>query len=291
MSIDRYSALSRRSLLGGSLAAGALLASARSGRLHATTTAAGEVDPTTIHRKLRFRTDEGLVFWWLRGLKYGQVGTTMTPLYTNLIGTIQRIVPTEDGGFAMTMLEMSILLNVAGDEPLSEWTNPYTQEVLPVKFRPVGPVTVKYRPDNSRVMPTSLGGSRLESSAEVHPHVVVGDDVFISEVVKARVFRKENAEPFVVNDMSHYHGSLKELTDPKVTSGSATVSFSEVTGWQSWMNMGSRPGNLTSRTFGRKVSSFDRMPEQWRELLAERAPDIAADPAGAMDRPAAEFKR
>lgn len=290
MEFDHVSALSRRELVTRSLTmGGAALVSSVAGTASASTN--GKIDATTLHRKLRFRTDAGLVFWWLQGIKYGQVGTTLTPLYTNLVGTIQRVRPTDDGGFDMTMLEMVITLDVDGDKPLSEWTNPYTNEVRPVSFSPVGPTTVRYRADDSRVVPETLGGARLESEAQIHPPVIVGDDVFMSEVIRARVYRPEREQPFEVNDMSHYHGSLAELTDPDVTMGAAAVSFAEVTGWQSWMNMGDRPGNLTSRTFGRKVSSFDMMPEKWRTLLAEKAPHIAADPAASLDMPAGEFVR
>ncbi len=292
MTLDQLSVISRRDILGASVALGGLgLSSAMPKNSSASTGADTSFDPVSMHRKLRFRTDAGLVFWWLQGVKYGQVGTTLTPLYTNLVGTIQRVQPTADGGFDMTMLEMVIILDVDGRAPLSAWTNPYTGEVLPVSFRPVGPTNIHYRADDSRVTPKELGGAKLESEASIHPPVIVGDDVFMSEVIRARVYRPEREEPFEVNDMSHYHGSLSELVDPEITMASATVSFAEVTGWQSWMKMGSRPGNLTSRTFGRKVSSFDMMPEKWRTLLAEKAPEIAANPAASLDRPAAEFVR
>lgn len=292
MTLDNLSVISRREILGASAALGGFgVFTMMTKNVSASSGGDTKIDPVTMHRKLRFRTDPGLVFWWLQGVKYGQVGTTLTPLYTNLVGTIQRIVPTDDGGFDMTMLEMVIILDVDGHAPLSEWTNPYTGEVLPVSFRPVGPTTVRYRADDSRVAPKELGGARLESEASIHPPVIVGDDVFMSEVIRARVYRPEREAPFEVNDMSHYHGSLSELINPDITMASATVSFAEVTGWQSWMKMGSQPGNLTSRTFGRKVSSFDMMPEKWRILLAEKAPEIAADPAASLNKPAAEFVR
>ena len=67
--------------------------------------------------------------------------------------------------------------------------------------------------------------------------------------------------------------------------------FAEVTGWQRWMNMGDRPGNLTSRLTGRKVRRYEDLPQRWREHLAAVAPKIAADPIAALDGPAARFDR
>ncbi len=298
MQADELSPLSRRNLLTGSAAAG--LALVIGGVLRAESSLAdgyaGEaIDAELAHRKLRFRTDAGLLFWWLRGVKYGQVGATLTPLYTNNVGTVMRVVPADDGGFDVTSLEMTIPTAVDGSAPLREWLNPYTGETLETRIRPVGPTKVHYRADGSREFPTELGGSRLETEADSPAPVIVGDDVFISEWVRARVYRSGRDEPFVVNDMSHYHGSFAELTDPAVKSASATVSFGEVTSWQSWMQMGDRPGGLTSRTFGRKVADYESLPEVWRSAMAQLMPDLAeqlaTDADAALDRPAATFER
>jgi hypothetical protein len=248
-------------------------------------------DRLQLYRKLRYRTDDGLVWWWLQGPKYGQVGTTLTPLFTLVVGTLMRMRHRADGGFDLTTLEMVFLADVASGARLAEWRNPYTGETLPVKFDPLGPSTVAYRADNSRVLPTEIGGARLEASARSSEPLVVGDDVYVRDESTARVFSPGRTTPFEVNDISTYHGSLRELRDPGVTMARATVSFAEVTGWQRWMNMGERPGNLTSRSAGAKVADFAAMPANWRAMLAEVAPRIAADPVAALEGPAARFTR
>jgi hypothetical protein len=248
-------------------------------------------DPVQLYRKLHFRSDAGLVWWWLQGPKYGQVGTTLTPLFSMLVGTLQRVTPRDDGGFDLTALEMVFLADPDSGARLTQWRNPYTGETIPVKFAPLGPSTVRYRADNTRVLPTEIGGARLESSASTSAPLVVGDDVFVRDTSTARVFTPGRTTPFEVNDLSTYHGSLRNLVDPKVTMGAATVSFAEVTGWQRWMNMADRPGNLTSRSSGAKVASFAAMPANWRAMLAEVAPQIAANPVAALDGPAARFDR
>ena len=249
------------------------------------------VDPAQLYHKLHFRTDDGVVFWWLMGPKIGQVGTTLTPLFTNCVGTIQRVKHSADGSFEVTQLETVLALDLETGVPLTEWKNPYTGEVLPIRFNVVGPTTVKYRPDHSRVLPKEIGGTPLESSAVTHPPIIVGDDVFIRDESKARVFSPGRATPFEVNDIALYHGSLANLSNPKVSVGDATVFFAEVTGWQRWMNMGDRPGNLTSRLGGRKLRRYEDLPEIFRRALAQRAPEVAADPIAALDKPAAKFDR
>lgn len=248
-------------------------------------------DRIQMHRKLRFRSDDGLVWWWLQGPKYGQVGTTLTPLFTIVVGTLQRVRQRADGGFDLTSLEMVFLADVETGAPLTEWRNPYTGETLPVKFDPLGPNTARYDAANVREKRTEIGGSRLESSARTSEPLIVGDDVFVRDESNARVWSPGRTTPFEVNDISAYHGSLRELTDPAVTSAHATVVFAEVTGWQRWMGMGERPGNLTSRSTGAKVGSFAAMPANWRAMLAEVAPRIAADPVAALEGPEARYTR
>ena len=279
--------INRREVVGGAL--GAVAAGAVSSAAQASVDATP--DPLMLYRKLHLRTDDGLLFWWLQGPKIGQVGTTLTPLYTSSIGTVQRVRHREDGGFDVTQLELIIICDLQTGEPLTQWRNPYTEEMIPIRFAPVGPTVVRYRADNSRVLPTEIGGTPLQATAVMHAPVIVGDDVFQRDESVARVFTPGRATPFEVNDIAVYHGSLANLADPAVTVGEATVFFAEVTGWQRWMNMGDRPGNLTSRLTGRKVRRYTDLPLRWREQLAVVAPKIAADPIAALDGAAARFDR
>ncbi len=286
--------LDRRSFLGTSLGMLAVPAACLSipTLAHAENTLAPTgIDPILLLRKLKLRSDDGLLFWWLQGPKIGQVGSTLTPLYTSSVGTIQRVRVLEDGGLELTQLEMLFMLDLETGEPLEQWRNPYTGEVLPVAFNPVGPITLRYRADNTRVLPTELGGTPLEATATSHPPIIVGDDVFLRDESVARVFTAGRATPFEVNDIAVYHGSMRNLADPAVTMGEATVFFAEVTGWQRWMNMGDRPGNLTSRMAGRKCRSYADLPDGWRARLAEVSPQIASDPIGALDEAAGRFER
>ena len=251
----------------------------------------GKVDPAQLFHKLHFRTDDGVIFWWLMGPKIGQVGTTLTPLYTNCIGTVQRVKHHADGSFDVTQLEMIVMLDLQTGEPLEQWRNPYTGESVPARHNFVGPATARYRPDNTRVLPTEIGGTPIEARSTIHPPMIVGDDVFVRDESVARVFSPGRKTPFEVNDIAVYHGSLKNLVDPSVTVGDATVFFAEVTNWQRWMKMDDAPGSLTSRLTGRKVRRFDDLPEVFRRKLAQMSPEVAADPIAALDRPAPKFDR
>lgn len=282
--------IDRREILGG--AVGAMAAMMTGGEAVASPSrSTAALDLNKLYRKLHYRSNDGVVFWWLQGPKYGQVGTTLTPLYQANIGTFQRIRYLEDGGFELTALEINLITDIQTGEPIEEWRNPYTGEVLPARFNPMGPNTIRYRADNSRVLPAEVGGARIESVVTLHPPLIVGDDYFQRDEAVARVFPQGRGVPFEVNDLAVYQGRVSNLADPAVAVGDATVFFAEVTGWQRWMNMGDRPGNLTSRMVGRKVQRYEDLPAAWRERLAKRAPKIAADPIAALDGKEAIFDR
>jgi hypothetical protein len=253
--------------------------------------AAATSDARGLFHKLHFRTDDGVIFWWLMGPKIGVLGTTLTPLYTNCVGTLQRIKHHADGSFDVTHLEMIVMLDLDSGEPLEQWRNPYTGTSMPARHNIVGPVTTRYRTDGTRVMPTEIGGTPVESRATTHAPMIVGDDVFIRDESVARVFSPGRKTPFEVNDIAVYHGSMKNLTDPRVKIGDATVFFAEVTSWQRWMKMDDAPGSLTSRLSGRKVRRYEDLPAVFRRKLAQMAPEVAADRAPRRDRPAPKFDR
>jgi len=249
-------------------------------------------DVAVMYRKLRYRMDDGLVFWWMVDTKIGQVEAKLTPLFDMQVGSIMRIKNNPDGSFSVTSLEDVFYTDSTTGEFLREWKNPYTGETVPVAHAPVGPTTITYRPDSTPILPKELGGSKLEGRSKIGPAIVVNDDVWVRGDSVATVTSPDPArKPFEVNDLSIYLGSLKEVSDPKVMVAAATVQSQQITGWRAWMKMGDLPGNFTSRGVGRKVARYEDMPAKWRALVAEIDPAIAADPVGALDKPAAKFDR
>jgi hypothetical protein len=249
------------------------------------------VDEGLLYRKLKYRTDDGPVFWWLNGPKYGVVDGEMTHLWTIEVGTISMVMHGDDGGFDTKSLEITFLTDPVSGARLESWHNPYTVETLPVKLSLVGPTMAHYDARNERALPAMLGGASIEAVSRRAAPLIVGDDVFIRDEVTARVMSPGRTKPFVVNDISIYQGSMRELGAAETTFGAARVMFAEVTGWQQWLRMGDRPGTMTSRTMGAKVDRYEALPERWRAMVAKHAPEIAADPLGALEKPAYRFER
>jgi hypothetical protein len=235
-------------------------------------------DAWQIHRKLQFRTDSGLVFWWIRGPSFGQVGAELTPLYELNFGTVQRVMQRADGGFDVTQLELAFRTDLETGQPLKALRNPYTGESVPIEFNPVGPTVIRYSRDNVPVVPTEIGGSKLLFEAVPSRPFVVGDTIYYRYRAQSRVITVGAADR-VINDISTFSGSARDALDPTVTWVDAKLQSSDVTGWPRWMKMGDRPGGATLRGVGGKVRRFADMPPDWLAMLRE-----------ALDRPQALYK-
>lgn len=248
--------------------------------------------PNAIYRKLRFRADEGLLFWWIKGRKYAQIGTKLDPLYDMQVGSLVRVKNTADGGYDATSLEIVFYTDIATGSFLRQWKNPYTGETLEIKHAPIGPTTTRHTPAGDPIRPTELGGSKLEASSVNYPAIIEGEDVWINHHSTAAVFPRDGkGEPFRVNDWSTYLAKASDVMDVNKPYVSSSVHLQEVTSWGRWMNMGDRPGNLTSQGVGRKVKTYAEMPQVWRKLVEDIDPDVAKDPLAVLDRPTANFER
>lgn len=252
---------------------------------------ADQVDVRRAFRKLRYRLDDGVVFWWMDGIKYGQVAADVRPLFVMDVGYWFSIANQTDGGVLVSSYELVLYRDLESGAVLSDWLNPYTGETVAITNRPIGPNLNRYRPDGSLILPTELGGAAVTATNTIGPLLIKGDDAWVHDDYTAAVTPPGGGAPFRVNDWTTYRGSLAQIADPAVMNADATAHAQEVTNWQRWMNMGDRPGAMYSRTVGRKVARFDDMPDRYRRAVAERFPDIARDPLGAFQRPPERFER
>lgn len=256
--------------------------------------ASDSTDPADVRRafrKLRYRLDDGVVFWWMEGIKYGQVDADVRPLFVIDVGFWFKIANQADGGVVVSSYELVFYRDLDTGKLLSDWLNPYTGEKVAITNRPIGPNQNWYRPDGSLILPTELGGAAVTATNTIGPMLIEGDDVWVHDDYTAAVTPPGGGAPFRVNDWTTYRGSRAQVLDPAVTNAEASAHAQEVTSWQRWMNMADRPGTMYSRTVGRKVARFDNMPDRYRRTVAERYPDIARDPLGSFQRAPEKFER
>jgi hypothetical protein len=278
--------ISRRLLL--SLAAGSLAVPA----LAAGTGAPALDTPAAMlaaYRRIRYSAGPGVTFWWMRATKYGLVDQRLTPLFAMEIGNFARTRSTGPASFAATSLEMVFFTDPATGERVDGILNPYTGERLTRGDSLVGPTTIEYTLDGPKY-PAALPGVRFDVKPATGIFAVEGDDVWLRDDNTTTVTdATDGAVKFVVTDWATYLSPRAALADAALDSVPASVSFHSVSGWIGWMNMGDRPGSMLSRASGRKVARLDDIPPGFLRILRGRYPELAKDPAAALDRPPFSF--
>lgn len=284
--------LSRRGLIGGGLSAAALAllsgAPARAG-----TGAEGIPDDpaarAAIVRRMRYRSDAGMVFWWFRGKTYGQQGARLIPICGLLFGSMVQASPREDGGFDVRQYELGFRTDLASGERIDTLKNPITGETISIPFAPVGPTKVRYSADNVPQVDPAMGGSKFEYHHKPEQFWLAGDTVF-AQYHSETVVHTPGQPDRLINDFGMIYSPARQALNPKVRNASAWVQGTDVTDYARWLRMPPGSGSQTLRSIGAKVQRFEDMPRDWLAMVAKTDPKMAADPMSVFSRDQATYK-
>lgn len=275
--------INRRTALGLGLAAGAAMSVPAS--------AAGKVlmnpddpeDARLISRKLRYRTDSGLLFSWIKGPYMAAYEGNLIPMYAINLGSISRVTQRPDGGFDLRDLEMSFRVDVETGRRLTSFRNPITNETVPVVFRPQGPNNLSVTRDNSVHIDDVPGGARFNLQHFPVRPFVMDNQVYLRDRTHATVTMPDGSVS-MLNEVSTLSAPRAQVLDRATTTVESRVLSNDVRSWPAWLNMGNRPGTLNLFGVGARVKRFEDLPQDWLEMLHEVAPEIAKDPIAALDR-------
>jgi hypothetical protein len=266
-------------LVAGAMATPSLAAKATERRLDP----ANPADARTIYRKLRYRTDDGLLFSWIKGPYMASTGEDLIPMYALNLATIQRVTQTPDGGFQLIDLEMSFRVDVQTGERLKTLRNPLTGETVAVGGRGPVPTHLTVSADNEIVIPQVPGQPKYEHDHAPVTFLSLGqNELGIRDRSHARVTAPDGSVSFL-NEVSTITGPRDVVLDPRTTTVKARVQSNDVRSWPAWLKMGDRPGSLALFANGGKVSRFEDLPDDWHALLKTHYPQIADDPIAVLD--------
>lgn len=267
----------RRSMLIGSAALAATMPG--------TAAAAPSADQLrTAVRRLRFRTDEGPVFWWIKGTSFAVIDAVLTPLYDVCFGSIQQVTNRGDGGFDVLQLELGFRMDITGQRRMTTFRNPFTGEESEVIFAPVGPSRISYSVDVIPSVPATFGGSKLQFTPHPGAPYVEGGTFFAPYRASSRIVTPGQPDR-VWNDIALFHGPARTALDPSVKMAPASAIYSDIASFARWTNMGDRAGNTLLRATGGKVANIRHMPAAWKDLVREYDASLLSDPMGALQRP------
>ena len=242
--------------------------------------------------KLRGSTDGKVGFWWLKGPRYGVVGSEITPLFENLVASFHRFIKQKDGSYLVTVVELSYYVDSNG-ELLSRWKNPYTGQMNDVEYVVFGPVTARLTPQGI-TPPEHTPGAELRVKPTLNVVASHAGDVWIAEDVSATIVPKVQGRTlYQGNDLATYCGKYADLADPAKVGVESSIHYQSVTDWRTWMKMGDIKGHLMARSVGRKVWSVGDLPADFMRVANKMHPKLIGDPMAAMEgiQPDSSFQR
>jgi len=289
---DETFLLSRRTLLSGAAVAGAALAATPALGAPLARELGIPADPAAriaMMRRMRLRTDAGMVFWWFRGRNYAQQGAKLTPLCELVFGAAMQITPLPGGGLEQTSYELGFRTAPGSDQRSDQLRNPLTGEMVDVPFVPVGPTTVRYTADNEMIFGGDIAGTKftVEHVPELFYHI--GDQVSF-QTHTAAVTEAPGLPSRRLNDMSMITSPAREALNPRLACASATGYGTDVSDYARWWKMPPGMGNQCLRSVGRKETSWSAMPADWLAMLARVNPEGARDPRKLLAQKQEEYR-
>ena len=154
-----------------------------------------------------------------------------------------------EDGYRMLNREIGVYRDIATGEILKRWLNPHLGREVQVMHRL-----------NDHVNAELLTHGRFGIAGI--PTTIMGDDVWWR--LDLFFFRPSpiSREEYPLNvqhdmyqgaELTMYHARLSDIQDTKRTSVPADVSFSRISQWEPFMEMGNRPGHLVFHTAGKKL--------------------------------------
>ncbi len=270
----------------GSLLAGAALGS---GVLRAAAPAPVTATPVTsledpaafnrLQRRICFAPGDDIVFWWMRGRRYGLIDNHLVPLFDMHVGRMHRCRDLDADRYEVSTAAAIYYTAPDEEQLLENWRNPVTGELVPFNYPAprAGRAEYSYR-DGMRVSAPMQGVRQRERHAH-SPLTVVGDEASFTKESWIVATFEGSAKPVNVHDISTFGSPVAALLDPTATFVPAFEHFNDYNGWSPRLRMGERPGSSVARCSGRKVATFEQMPSVFLRLTKRVHPQAFSDPA------------
>ena len=243
-------------------------------------------DTLLMYRKLAHTLDDRIVYWWAHLERYGLIDAALVPFWkVHVAALLTARNVDETGAYETNAISLVSYTDLETGAFMETFLNPVTREEVEISYFPATPTKVLVTQEGPQgpQVPQDRPGFTVTSS---HPLTasIHGTDVWVKsdDIIRVEPETPEAGTLFQASDLNTYHGLLDDVANSDIASAPATWDFNDVLSWPAWLKMGDQPGYYVSRGFGRKVESFDAMPEDTLELVKQRFPEIYEDPEGAL---------
>ncbi|MFD8635932.1 DUF1838 family protein [Streptomyces sp. NPDC059533] len=203
-----------------------------------------------------------VTLWWSGDVHSWAPGEPYRRLFGFEGVSVARLLPDEEtGGWQLLNREAAFYLDPLTREIMETWEDKRV-------------VHVWNDPANLRLRPFPV------------PMTDLGDQVCFSLEIPLAYPSPLPVAEFPLNSADDTYRALElfqyfapaSVTTTDAPSVPATLSWTRMSPWLPWMEQGPRPGGLTFHCRGRKLGSYDEVPERTRAYIAARHPEFARAP-------------
>lgn len=241
-------------------------------------------DLLTAIAKMRGSTDGRLSLGWVIGTRYAVVESLATPMWGILAGTFSRCRKISEDTYEVKSIEVAYFTDLETGKLKETWRNPFTDTTVDLERTRMGPSTFTMTAKRLTVPNPSGEAAGMVIDHEFKPPVVVGGDVWITEEIQVDGPAFGPGErKFAYNEMTTYHSTLGELSDPDAGAVAASIQYQSLVSFRPWMGFGGLAGHTTGRGSGRHIDSVDKFPRYYLELTETYNADVLNDPIAVLE--------
>tara|TARA_B100001105_G_scaffold77917_1_gene61666 strand:- start:231 stop:1106 length:876 start_codon:yes stop_codon:yes gene_type:complete len=234
----------------------------------------------TASRKITcsLKDNQPIVYWWY-GRVYSRVPGERDKLLFRVEGmNIRQCATIEDDkrglGFRMVSRELLFYQDPKTGEILDTWDNPWTGDTVEVLHVANDPVNW------GNTYELDKNGDPYQMDLSIH-----GDYWWDTSTIP--LFYKNplggDYQDYVggiyhATEMFNTTGNVSDLTDDSKDTAEVRVGWERMSDWLPWMKMSGRTGIVYFHTFGRKLESFDQLPESFKYEIEKNYPKYKQPP-------------
>lgn len=183
----------------------------------------------------------------------------------------------ESGNYAVKVYECGVYTAFDSYEPITQWTNPFTQERREIQQFRSGPLSVEYGPDGMIAGPETTVKPKPMMTEIIEDTVLAStqSSFHFPSPFQPEEFPKESPGKMFYWDSHYSHLSpLAAVADPHVLSAPANIAMNNLVSWSPWLAMSQKPGRTYGRGAGRKISGPQALPAPVLESIQKFTPQV-----------------
>lgn len=250
------------------------------------TSHAQQIDPNTgegnikLSRKLHCSLkDNEETTWYWSGHAYSRVQGQRDKKLFKLMGmNVRQCVSIEDEkrgtGYRLISREIMLYLDPKTGDILRQWENPWTGESVdvihvandPVNGRPTFPLD---KDGNETSFPATFADGSYFMAFEIplYYHNPMGGD-----------YQQQIGGTYHSTEIFDFMGNSATLLDANTDIEYGKIAWVRLSQWLPWMNMAGRDGTMYFNAVGRKLQSWDDMPDLIKQEIKDNYPEYTNAP-------------